>query len=97
MFQLRQMALDYKIPIILMIDMLPENEKKKLTLSDFKKYMIIPYLSDMIIFINQNERSYDACTELNEIHYVTISVEKNKHGFLYDLDVQYNPRLSLFE
>ena len=34
------MALDYKIPIILMIDMLPENEKKKLTLSDFKKYMI---------------------------------------------------------
>ena len=97
MIQLRQMALDYKIPIILMIDMLPENEKKKLTLSDFKKYMIIPYLSDMIIFINQNERSDDACMEWNEIHDVTISVEKNKHGLLYDLNVQYNSELSLFE
>ncbi len=97
MIQLRQMALDYKIPIILMIDMLPKNEKKKLTLSDFKKNMIIPYLSDMVIFINQNERSDDACMEWNEIHDVTISVEKNKHGLLYDFDVQYNPELSLFE
>jgi hypothetical protein len=35
--------------------------------------------------------------EWNEIHDVTISVEKNKHGLLYDFDVQYNPELSLFE
>ena len=80
-----------------MIDMLPENEKKKLTLSDFKKYMIIPYLSDMMIFINQNERLDDACMEWNEIHDVTISVEKNKPGLFYDLNVQYNQELSLFE
>ena len=71
---LKKLAIEEQISVILEIGLTPSETDSPPCLRDFKKYMIIPYLADMVIIIQRERLKEEVKKQEAELHIV-----KNEH------------------
>lgn len=84
---LKKFAVEQHIPIILEIELPPAESDTEPSLQDFKKYMIIPSMADMIILLNRSKEKEEEA----QFHIV-----KNLNGWTGIVDLTYNPKTMSF-
>lgn len=84
---LKKFAVEQHIPIILEIELPPAESDTEPSLQDFKKYMIIPSMADMIILLNRSKEKEEEA----QFHIV-----KNLNEWTGTVELSYNPRTMSF-
>ena len=85
---LKKFAVEQHIPIILEIELPPAESDTEPSLQDFKKYMIIPSMADMIILLNRNREKEEEA----QFH-----IAKNLNGWTGTVDLTYNQNTMSFK
>ena len=85
---LKKFAVEQHIPIILEIELPPAESDTEPSLQDFKKYMIIPSMADMIILLNRSREKEEEAQ---------FNIVKNLNGWTGTVDLTYNPKTMSFK
>ncbi|EID84126.1 Replicative DNA helicase [Treponema sp. JC4] len=90
--KLKKFAIEQHIPVIVELELPPAEEDNEPSLRDFKKYMIIPYLADMVLLLHR-----DRLREDDEKQDCKLKIVKNINSWAGDIPMIFNHKTSKFE
>lgn len=89
---LKEMAKDLNIPIILLMDLPISENGLQPSLCDFKKYMVIPHKADMVLFLHR-----ERCKDAENTPDCKLIISKNENGACFEIPTSFNPITACFE
>lgn len=84
-------ANELHIPIMLIMNLPASEDENKPTLLDFKKYLVIPWMADKVLFIHRN-RSLETTSEVD----AKLIIAKNGSGCTGEIKLRFDTKTARF-